>query len=205
MGQATKTEWARPVTLAGRHVQLEPLGLEHADGLRLALSDGELWRLWYTAVPTPDGVEAYIEATLAGQAAGTDLPFVVRDGEGAIVGCTRYCHVEAANQRLEIGYTWYARRVQRTALNTEAKLLLLGHAFEALGAIAVEFRTHWFNHDSRAAIARLGAKQDGVLRNTSRHPDGGLRDTVVFSIIESEWPVVKQHLTYRLAHGGPRT
>lgn len=205
MSQATKREWVRPVTLAGRHVTLEPLRLEHADGLRLALADGEMWRLWYTAIPTPDGVEAYIEATLAGQGAGTDLPFVVRDGEGAIVGSTRYCHIEAANQRLEIGYTWYARRVQRTALNTEAKLLLLGHAFDALGAIAVEFRTHWFNHDSRAAIARLGAKQDGVLRNTSRHPDGGLRDTVVFSIIESEWATVKQHLSYRLAHGGPRT
>jgi RimJ/RimL family protein N-acetyltransferase len=204
MTQLANQAWAQPVTLAGRHVALEPLRMDHAEGLRLAASDGELWRLWYTSVPMPDRVEAYIEATLAGQAAGTDLPFVVRDGDGTIVGSTRYCHVEAANQRLEIGYTWYARRVQRTALNTEAKLLLLGHAFESLGAIAVEFRTHWFNHDSRAAIARLGAKQDGVLRNTGRHPDGGLRDTVVFSIIESEWPVVKQHLTYQLAHGGPR-
>lgn len=204
MNPISTPPWIAPVTLAGRHVMLEPLSSGHADGLRLALSDGELWRLWYTAVPTPEGVEAYIATALAGQAAGTDLPFVVRDSDGNIVGSTRYCRVESGNQRLEIGYTWYARRVQRTALNTEAKLLLLGHAFDTLGAIAVEFRTHWFNHASRTAIARLGAKQDGVLRNSSRHPDGSFRDTVVFSIIESEWPVVKQHLTYRLAHGGPR-
>ena len=191
--------WTQPVTLAGTHVRLEPLAMEHAPGLRAALSDGELWRLWYTSVPTPDGLLEYIDTALRGQQAGTELPFVVRDGAGEIVGCTRYCHVEQANHRLEIGFTWYAQRVQRSALNTEAKRLLLGHAFDELKAIAVEFRTNWFNMRSRAAIARLGAKQDGVLRNASRHPDGSFRDTVVFSIIQSEWPTVRQHLDYQLA------
>jgi len=191
--------WTYPVTLAGAHVRLEPLAREHAEGLRAAMADGELWRLWYTAVPSPGGVEEYIDTALRGQAAGTDLPFVVRDGAGEIVGSTRYCRIEQANHRLEIGYTWYAQRVQRTALNTQAKRLLLGHAFDTLQSIAVEFRTHWFNHRSRAAIARLGAKQDGVLRNSSRHPDGSFRDTVVFSIIESEWPTVRQHLDFQLA------
>ena len=191
--------WTYPVTLSGQHVRLEPLAREHADGLRAAMADGELWRLWYTAVPSPERVEEYIDTALRGQAAGTDLPFVVRDGAGEIVGSTRYCRIEQANHRLEIGYTWYAQRVQRTALNTQAKRLLLGHAFDTLEAIAVEFRTHWFNHASRAAIARLGAKQDGVLRNAARLPDGSFRDTVVFSIIESEWPAVRRHLDFQLS------
>jgi len=191
--------WTQPVTLQGTYVRLEPLAAEHAPGLRAALLDGHLWRLWYTAVPTPDGVEAYIDTALRGQEAGTDLPFVVRDGAGDIVGCTRYCRIEQANHRLEIGYTWYAQRVQRTGLNTEAKRLLLGHAFETLQAIAVEFRTDWFNQRSRAAIARLGAKQDGVLRNAVRRPDGSMRDTVVFSIIDSEWQSVRTHLDFQLS------
>jgi RimJ/RimL family protein N-acetyltransferase len=190
--------WTRPVTLGGTHVRLEPLAMAHAPGLRAALADGQLWRLWYTAVPSADQLEAYVATALAGQAAGTDLPFVVRDGAGEIVGCTRYCRIEQANHRLEIGYTWYAQRVQRTALNTEAKRLLLAHAFEDLRAIAVEFRTSWFNQRSRAAIARLGARQDGVLRNATRHVDGSFRDTVVFSIIESEWPAVRTHLDFQL-------
>jgi RimJ/RimL family protein N-acetyltransferase len=190
--------WTQPVTLSGKHVRLEPLSVEHAPGLRAALSDGELWRLWYTSVPDPDGLPAYIDAALRGQQVGTDLPFVVRDAAGEIVGCTRYCHIEQDNHRLEIGYTWYARRVQRSAVNTEAKRLLLAHAFEALGAIAVEFRTDWFNQRSRAAIARLGARQDGVLRNAFRRADGSMRDTVVFSITESEWPAVRRHLDYQL-------
>ena len=202
MSAQTSSPWTLPVMLAGRHVRLEPLRAAHADGLRLALADGELWRLWYTAVPAPDAVEAYVESALAGQARGDMLPFVVLDADGAVVGCTRYCNIAAANRRLEIGYTWYARRVQRTALNTEAKRLLLAHAIEDLGAIAVEFRTHWFNQRSRTAIARLGAKQDGVLRNFNRDPDGAFRDTVVFSIIESEWPAVRKHLDFQLAHGG---
>ena len=191
--------WTQPVTLSGKHVRLEPLAMEHAPGLRAALSDGERWRLWYTAVPSPDGLAAYIDTALRGQQVGTDLPFVVRDGTGEIVGCTRYCRIEQDNHRLEIGYTWYAQRVQRTALNTEAKRLLLGHAFESLGAIAVEFRTDWFNQRSRAAIARLGAKQDGVLRNAVRRPDGSMRDTVVFSIIDSDWPSVRTHLDFQLS------
>ena len=191
--------WTQAVSLAGKHVRLEPLSVEHAPGLRAALSDGELWRLWYTAVPSPDGLADYIDTALRGQQVGTDLPFVVRDGAGEIVGCTRYCRIEQDNHRLEIGYTWYAQRVQRSALNTEAKRLLLAHAFESLKAIAVEFRTDWFNARSRAAIARLGAKQDGVLRNSFRRPDGSMRDTVVFSIIESEWPTVRTHLDFQLS------
>ncbi len=193
------TAWTLPVTLRGTHVSLEPLRLGHADGLRAALAEGGLSGLWFTSVPEPEGVEVYIAAALEGEANGTALPFLVRDAGGVIVGSTRYCRIEAANRRLEIGYTWYAKRAQRTALNTEAKRLLLAHAFESLGAVAVEFRTHWFNHRSRAAIARLGAKQDGVLRNSSRDPDGAFRDTVVFSIIESEWPTVRKHLDFQLA------
>ena len=194
----TMTPWLQPVSLQGAHVLLEPLQAEHAAALNDAVSDGELWRLWYTAVPARDGVDAYIATALAERDAGVSLPFVVRDANGTIVGSTRYCHVDARNRRLEIGYTWYAARVQRTALNTEAKLLLLGHAFEALDCIAVEFRTNWFNMRSRAAIARLGAKQDGVLRNHMLMSDGTYRDTVVFSIIASEWPAVRRNLQFKL-------
>ncbi len=127
------------------------------------------------------------------------MPFVVRDNAGGdVVGCTRFFNVDRVNRRVEIGHTWYSRRVQRTAVNTECKLLLLTHAFAALRCIAVEFRTHWFNHASRAAIARLGARQDGVLRNHQLTPDGAKRDTVVFSIIDSEWPAVRAHLRFQL-------
>ena len=195
---STDPRWTIPIRLQGRHVSLEPLQPAHANELREAVEDGQGWKLWYTSAPAPDQVEAYIATALAGQEMGSDLPFTVRDSDGRVVGCTRYCHVEAGNRRLEIGYTWLAARVQRSAVNTEAKLLLLGHAFETLGAIAVEFRTHWFNFRSRAAITRLGARQDGILRNAARMPDGGFRDTVVFSIIESEWPAVKHHLRYEL-------
>jgi RimJ/RimL family protein N-acetyltransferase len=187
-----------PVTLTGRHVQLEPLAAGHHDALAAAASDGELWKLWYTSVPSPQALRSWLEAALAMRAQG-DMPFVIRDmRDGSIVGSTRYFHADALNRRLEIGHTWHARRAQRTGINTEAKLLLLGHAFEALQCIAVEFRTHWMNHQSREAIARLGAKQDGVLRNHQRMSDGALRDTVVFSIIESEWPAVKRHLQHKL-------
>ena len=192
-----------PLVLEGRHVRLEPLSAGHADGLRLAVADGELWRLWYTGAPAPADVEGYIDAALAMQAAGSALPFAVRAlATGEIVGSTRYCHADANHRRLEIGYTWYAAGAQRTAVNTECKWLLLRHAFEALDCIAVELRTHWMNQRSRAAIARLGAKQDGVLRNHQRLPDGSYRDTVVFSIIESEWPAVKRHLAFKLEQGG---
>jgi RimJ/RimL family protein N-acetyltransferase len=187
-----------PVTLTGRHVQLEPLAAGHHDALVEAALDGELWTLWYTSVPSPHTMRDWIESALA-MRAHDDLTFAIRDmRDGSIVGSTRYFRVDAVNRRLEIGHTWHARRAQRTGINTEAKLLLLGHAFEALNCIAVELRTHWMNQQSREAIARLGAKQDGVLRNHQRMADGTLRDTVVFSIIESEWPTVKRHLQYKL-------
>ncbi|HEX8883859.1 MAG TPA: GNAT family protein [Noviherbaspirillum sp.] len=187
-----------PVTLSGRHVRLEPLAMIHHDALVEAASDGELWKLWYTSVPAPQAMRAWIETALAMRSQHA-LPFVIRDTrDGSIVGSTRYFNVDPHNRRLEIGHTWHAQRAQRTGINTEAKLLLLGHAFEALQCIAVEFRTHWMNHPSRAAIARLGAKQDGVLRQHQRMADGSLRDTVVFSIIDAEWPTVKRHLQYKL-------
>ncbi len=188
-----------PVTLTGKHATLLPLEREHVDALATAATDGELWRLWYTSVAPPERMGAYVEAALGMRERQDAMPFVVRDNaSGDIVGCTRMFNVDAANRRLEIGYTWYARRVQRTPLNTECKLLLLGHAFDVLRCIAVEFRTHWFNHQSREAIARLGAKQDGVLRNHHLMPDGSRRDTVVFSIIDGEWPAVRQHLRWQL-------
>ena len=188
-----------PVTLRGEHATLEPLSAAHAPALAKAAADGELWRLWYTGVAAPEKMDAYVATALDMRERLDAMPFVVRDNaSGDIVGCTRYFNVDAANRRLEIGHTWYAKRVQRTALNTECKLLLLTHAFEKLRCIAVEFRTHWFNHASREAIARLGAKQDGVLRNHQISPDGSYRDTVVFSIIESEWPAVKRHLSFQL-------
>ncbi len=188
-----------PVTLAGRHVTLEPLLPEHHDALVEAVRDGELWKLWYTVVPSPEGMRADIEKRLAQQRAGTMLPFTVRSAAtGKIVGETTYLNIEAARERVEIGSTWYAKSVQRTPLNTEAKLLLLAHAFETMKCAAVEFRTSFYNLASRAAIARLGARQDGVLRNHGRHTDGTLRDTVVFSITEAEWPAVKKNLDFKL-------
>jgi RimJ/RimL family protein N-acetyltransferase len=188
-----------PVTLKGRYATLEPLAPEHGEDLRRVTADGSLWQLWYTSVPAPDAVEAYIDAALRMREDLGALPFAVRDNASdEIVGCTRYFNVDAVNRRLEIGHTWYATRAQRTAINTECKLLLLTHAFERLKCIAVEFRTHWFNRASREAIARLGAKQDGILRNHQIAADGSFRDTVVFSIIEGEWPAVKRHLAYLL-------
>lgn len=190
----------QPIRLAGEVVALEPMATEHADALAAAARDGELWRLWYTGVPKPEGIIAWIDSSLALQQKGLALPFIVRHlPSGEIVGSTRYMNIEADRRRLEIGTTWYAKAVQRTPLNTEAKLLLLRHAFEALGCIAVEFRTHFFNQRSREAIAKLGAKQDGILRQHSFAADGSLRDTVVFSILDSEWPTVKTHLQYRLS------
>ncbi|QOT77614.1 GNAT family N-acetyltransferase [Cupriavidus basilensis] len=191
-----------PVTLRGQHALLEPLRPEHEAEVQAAVADGELWKLWYTSVPAPDQVRAWTDTALQMREQQGAMPFVireVRDGvPGAVVGATRYFNIDGANRRLEIGHTWHAQRVQRSAVNTECKLMLLTHAFEQLACIAVEFRTHWMNHQSRTAIARLGAKQDGVLRNHQRMPDGSLRDTVVFSIIASEWPTVKRHLQYRL-------
>jgi RimJ/RimL family protein N-acetyltransferase len=191
-------------TLRGRHVQLEPLRPEHAEGLRAAASDGRLWELTYTNVPEPGDVEAWLDAALAKQAAGEQLAFTVRAADGRIVGSTRYYELLPDTPRLCIGYTWYAKSVQRTGLNTEAKLLLLGHAFEALRCASVGFHTSTLNLASRAAIARLGAREEGILRQYLRHRDGSLRDTVCFSILDCEWPAVKAGLRAKLqahAHG----
>jgi N-acetyltransferase len=187
-----------PVTLRGAHARLEPLSHDHRDALVEAVSDGELWKLWYTSVPKPENMAKEIDRRLGLQAAGSMLPFTVFDAEGRISGMTTYMNVDATNRRVEIGSTWYAIRVQRSALNTQCKLLLLSHAFETLDCIAVEFRTHFFNHQSRRGIERLGAKQDGILRSHQIAPNGTLRDTVVYSIIAAEWPTVEAHLNYQL-------
>ena len=195
-----KTRWIQPITLMGTHVVLEPLSLDHLDGIKEAVLDGELWKLWFTSIPSPETAEAYIRSALELRENAGWMAFVVREkATNKIIGSTRYCNVDEINQRLEIGYTWYAESYQRSAVNTECKYLLLTHAFEKLEAIAVEFRTHWHNHKSSAAIARLGAKQDGVLRNHTKSANGVYRDTVVFSIINLEWPVVKQSLEYKLS------
>ncbi|KAF1015763.1 MAG: putative ribosomal N-acetyltransferase YdaF [Stenotrophomonas maltophilia] len=190
--------WTTVPTLRGQHVQLEPLQREHVPGLAAALEGSGLDKLWYTQVPAPPQVGDYVQAALDVQAEGKVLPFVIRDASGEIVGSTRFYALEPSVPTLSLGYTWYAPRVQRTGVNTEAKLLLLQHAFETLGCLSVALETSWFNHTSRAAIARLGAKQDGVLRNHRRHADGTPRDTVIFSIIDSEWAGVKRHLRFRL-------
>jgi N-acetyltransferase len=190
--------WPDPVTLRGEHARLEPLSHDHLAGLVEAVKDGELFKLWYTAVPKPEDMAKEIDRRLGLQKAGSMLPFTVFDAAGKIAGVSTYMNIDAANRRVEIGSTWYAKRVQRTPLNTQCKLLLLGHAFEAINCIAVEFRTHFFNHQSRRAIERLGAKQDGILRSHQVAPNGSLRDTVVFSIIASEWPAVKAHLNFQL-------
>jgi RimJ/RimL family protein N-acetyltransferase len=191
--------WPTPVTLRGSHAILEPLSHEHHDDLVNAVNDGELWTLWYTFVPRPEHVRTEIDRRLKLQVQGSMLPFAVIDtGTGKAVGMTTYMHIDAANRRVEIGSTWYRKCVQRTPLNTECKYLLLSHAFEALDCIAVEFRTSSMNQQSRGAIERLGAKLDGVLRNHMIYSNGALRDTCVYSIIASEWPVVKTHLTWQM-------
>ena len=188
-----------PVTLQGAHARLEPLSQDQCDGLVEAVRDGELWKLWYTFIPTAESMKKEIDRRLALYAAGLMLPFTVYDADGSIAGMTTYMNVDAANRRVEIGSTWYAKRVQRSALNTQCKVLLLTHAFEKLDCIAVEFRTHFFNHQSRRGIERLGAKLDGILRSHQRASDGTLRDTCVYSIIASEWPTVKSHLNWQLS------
>jgi N-acetyltransferase len=190
--------WPEPVTLRGEHARLEPLSHDHCAGLVEAVKDGELWKLWYTFIPRAEGMTKEIDRRLSLQKAGSMLPFTVFDADGKIAGMTTYMNVDTPNRRVEIGSTWYASRVQRSALNTQCKLLLLTHAFEWLDCIAVEFRTHFFNHQSRRGIERLGAKQDGILRNHQIAPNGTLRDTVVYSIIAAEWPTVKAHLNYQL-------
>ncbi len=190
--------WPEPIELRGTHAALRPLAREHHDGLVAAVRDGELWRLWYTSIPAPERLAAEIERRLGLQAQGSMLPFTVFDARGRVAGMTTYMNIDAANRRVEIGSTWTAQRVQRTPLNTDCKRMLLAHAFETLNCIAVEFRTHRLNTQSRRAIERLGAQLDGILRAHSRASDGTLRDTAVYSITAAEWPALKSHLTWQL-------
>jgi RimJ/RimL family protein N-acetyltransferase len=191
-------QWLAPVTLQSQRVNLEPLAQRHCDDLVEAAKDGALWTLWYTSVPSPETMQPEIERRLALRAAGSMLPFAVIDNTTTrAVGMTAYMNVDAIHHRVEIGSTWYRKSVQRTPLNTQCKLMMLTHAFETLDCIAVEFRTHAFNHQSRKAIERLGAKLDGVLRNHQVASNGTLRDTYVYSIIASEWPTVKANLLWQ--------
>lgn len=192
--------WPDPVTLEGHHVRLVPLEAAHGPALAEAAADGDLPQLWYTTVPTPEGVPAEIARRCALQDTGAMLPFATLDAKsGAAIGMTTFMNIDAANRRVEIGSTWLRASHQRGPWNTEAKLLMLRHAFEVLDCIAVEFRTHFMNHQSRRAIERLGAKQDGILRAHMIAPNGSIRDTVCFSILPSEWPAVRANLEHRLA------
>ena len=194
--------FTQQLELQGQHVTLVPLSMLHQDQLAEAVKDGELWRHWYTLIPSPEKMGEEITRRLKLQEQGSMLPFTVM-AQGQAVGMTTYMNIDAANKRVEIGSTWYRANVQRSSLNTECKRLLLAHAFEQLNCIAVEFRTHFFNQQSRNAIERLGAKLDGILRNhaINTHPDavGALRDTCVYSILNTEWPSVKAHLDYQLS------
>ena len=199
---STPNPFLQETLLSGKHVQLVPLSMAHHEELIEAVKDGELWRHWYTFIPTPEKMNDEILRRLKLNEQGSMLPFtVLRDGKA--VGMTTYMNIDAPNKRVEIGSTWYRANVQRSPLNTECKRLLLAHAFEQLNCIAVEFRTHFFNQQSRNAIERLGAKLDGILRNhaINTHPDavGALRDTCVYSILNTEWPSVKAHLDYQLS------
>lgn len=197
--------WLEPVSLNGDGVSLVPLAQAHHDDLCEAVRDGELWKLWYTSIPAPDEMRDEIDRRLGLQAQGSMLPFaVIESGGGKAIGMTTYLNCDAVNKRVEIGSTWYRKAVQRTRLNTECKLLLLTHAFEPLECIAVEFRTHFFNRQSRAGIERLGAKLDGVLRNHSRADNGTLRDACVYSIVAAEWPTVKAHLIHEFSKARPQ-
>ena len=188
----------QPVTLKGRHAALVPLSTEHLAGLQEATRDGDLATLWYTAVPSPEGMAAEIERRHGLEAKDTLMLLTRLDGNGRVAGITTYMKVDGADRRVEIGSTWYAKRVQRSGLNTECKLMLLTHAFEALNCIAVEFRTHRLNTQSRRAIERLGAQLDGILRAHQISPNGSLRDTAVYSITAAEWPTVRAHLQFQL-------
>lgn len=190
--------WLAPVTLEGAHARLVPLAAQHVPALADAMHDGELWNLWYTSVPPPAKLAAVVDDLIAEREAGRVLPFAVLDRDGTPVGMTRLMNLDPVHKRLEIGGTWYARRVQRSALNTECKRMLLGHAFEQHECIAVEFRTHRLNSASRRAIERLGAQLDGILRAHQRTSDGNLRDTAVYSITAAEWPTVRTHLNWQL-------
>jgi len=192
-----------PVTLEGNGVRLEPLTPAHREGLAAAAADGRLWELWFTSVPKPEETAGYIADALQGHQAGHMLPWAVRELKtGEIVGSTRYHDVVPGIDRVEIGYTWYAARCQRSHVNTACKLLLLGHAFESMACRVVGFRTDNFNFVSQKAIAALGAKKDGVIRHHHARRDGTVRDTVIYSILAAEWPDVKRHLATRLARHG---
>lgn len=189
-----------PVTLEGHSVRLEPLSVDHEAGLTAAAADGQLWKLWYTSVPEPAGTRGYIDGALEGQQAGHMLPWAVRDlATNTIAGSTRYHDIVPTADRVEIGYTWYAQRCQRTRINTACKLLLLTHAFDTLNCAVVGLRTDNFNFASQRAIEALGAKKDGVIRHHHPRRDGTVRDTVIYSILATEWPDVKRHLELRLA------
>ncbi|KOO57029.1 GCN5 family acetyltransferase [Rheinheimera sp. KL1] len=190
--------WLKNEVLEGEFVRLEPMALSHIADLQQAVADGESWKLWYAMVPTVEEMPAYVQEALASKAQGA-VPYVVRcKMTGKVVGTSRYYMVDEASRRALIGYTWYAESVRRTAINTEAKFLLLSNLFERHQAIAAEFRTHFFNHSSRKAIERLGAKMDGILRQHMILKDGSVRDTVVYSIIACEWPTVRRHLLSKL-------
>lgn len=191
--------WLSPVTLSDEFVELIPLEATHGQDLATAVSDGELWKLWYTLVPKPENMAVEVDRRLKLQAAESMLPFTIVDKQsGEVIGMTTFMNADKANRRIEIGSTWYAKSTQRTGINRKCKLLMLTHAFENWNCIAVEFRTHFFNKQSRLAIEGLGAKLDGILRNYVIMPDGNLRDTCVYSILNSEWPTVKQHLQFQL-------
>ena len=191
--------WLKPTELTSDKITLVPMTLAHRDQIVEAAADGNLWELWYTGVPSAKSIDGYLESAMQDIAQGAALPFVIIDNASSkVIGSSRYCHATPEHRRVEIGYTFYSKSFQRTSVNTHCKMLMLSYAFEQLDTIAVEFRTHWHNHASRAAIARLGAKQDGVLRNHSIDADGALRDTVVFSILQSEWLTVKKSLQYKL-------
>ena len=191
--------WPAAVELIGPQAALRPLERDHHDALCAATRDGELWRLWYTAIPSPEGMAAEIERRLALQASGSMLPFTVFDAQGRVVGMSTYMNIDAVHKRVEIGSTWIAASAQRGALNTQCKRLLLAHAFDQLDCLAVEFRTHRLNSQSRRAIERLGAQLDGILRAHSRATDGSVRDTAVYSITAPEWPAVRNHLDWQLS------
>ena len=197
------SRFVAPVTLVGANwVCLEPLTVQHVSEIASAASDGDPGQLWFTSAPSPRTAAEWVDRMLALQETG-GLTFLVRGLDGRPIGSSSYLNVDGANRRLEIGATWYAASARRTGVNSEAKLLLLSHAFDALNCVAVEFRTHFFNFASRTAIERIGAKLDGVLRSHQILPDGSRRDTAVYSILDHEWPAVKSHLTFRLSQHAP--
>ena len=197
------SRFVEPVALTGhRWVSLEPLTRSHIPEIAAAAADGELGSLWFTTTPKPQAAEQWVERMLDMQAGDQGVTFVVRRRDGTLVGSSSFFHVDPANRRLEIGNTWYVAPVRRTGVNAETKLLMLSHAFDELNCVAVEFRTHFFNFTSRTAIERLGAKLDGVLRSHQVLPDGSRRDTVVYSILDIEWPAVRSNLQYRLDRTG---